>query len=91
MAQVLEREDLLERAVALARRHAGGDPEPERVEVAVERVGLAPGVRSAARAADLDEVRALGERIPFAGRDQVARQLDREVGSGTGTAPQSSQ
>ena len=76
---------------AVLRRHRRRDPEPERVEVAVERVGLALGRLAAARAGDVDEVGALGERVALAGRLDVARQDDRQVLAGTGTGPQSSQ
>ena len=64
------------------RRQRRRDPEEERVEVAVEGVGLALRRRAALRAVDVDEVGALGERIPFAGRHDVARQDDRQVGLG---------
>ena len=43
-----------------SRRHRGRDPEPERVEVAVEGVGLALGRLAAPGAGDVDEVGALG-------------------------------
>ena len=41
VAQVREREDLLERVLARLGGHARRHPQPQRVEVAVERVGLA--------------------------------------------------
>ena len=75
-AQVGVGEHLL---VAVGRRHRGGHPEPERVEVAVERVGLAPRRAAAGRAARLEEVGALGQRIAFAARLDVARQHDGQV------------
>ena len=65
--------------VAVLGRDRGRDPEPERVEVAVEGVGLALGGAAALRALDVDEVRALGQRVPFPGRHEVAREDDRQV------------
>ena len=56
------------------RRHRGRDPEPERVEVAVEGVGLPLGGLAAARALDVDEVGPLGERVALPGRLDVAGQ-----------------
>ena len=64
---------------ARLRRHRGRDPEPERVEVAVEGVGLALGGLAAARALDVDEVGALGERVALPGRLDVARQHHRQL------------
>ncbi len=65
--------------VAILRRHGGRHPEPEGVEVAVERVGLAPRRAAAARAGGLQEVGALGQRVALAGRLDVARQHHRQV------------
>ena len=59
--------------------HRGGHPEPERVEVAVEGVGLALGRLAAARAGDVDELGALGQRVALARRLDVARQHHRQV------------
>ena len=64
---------------AVLGRDRGRDPEPERVEVAVERVGLAPRGAAAARAGRLEEVGALGQRVALAGRLDVARQPHRQV------------
>ena len=47
--------------------------------MAVEGVGLAPGRLAAARAGDLDEVGALGQRVALPGRLDVARQHHRQV------------
>src|SRR5262249_53234296 len=47
--------------------------------MAVEGVGLAPGGSAAPRALDLDEVGALGQRVPLGTWHQVAREEDREV------------
>ena len=65
--------------VAVLGRDRRRDPEPERVEVAVEGVGLALGGAAAPRALDVDEVGALGQRVALAGRLDVARQDDRQV------------
>ena len=47
--------------------------------MAVEGVGLALGGAAAAGTVDVDEVGALGERVAFAGRGDVARQHHRQV------------
>ena len=74
VAQVREREDLLERLLARLDGDAHGHPQPQRVEVAVERVDLAPSRAIAARARGVHEVRALRERVAAAG----GRDVDRE-------------
>ena len=74
-----EREDLLERLLARLRRHARGHPQPQRVEVAVERVGLALGRAAAQRAGAFDELSQLGQRVAGAGRRDVERQQHRQL------------
>jgi hypothetical protein len=58
-------------------RDRRGDPEPERVEVAIERVGLALGRLAASRAVDLDELGPLGQRVALARRLDVPREDNR--------------
>ena len=66
-----------------------GYPQPQRVEVAVEGVGLALGRLAAHGAGDIDEVGALGERIAFPGRLDVARQAHRQLLDGDRHRPAS--
>ncbi len=74
MAQVGQREDLLERLLARLGGHAGRDPQPQRVEVAVERVGLAPAGPPHAGQVVCTKSSQLGQRVAGAGRRDVERQ-----------------
>ena len=79
MAQVGERKDLLQRLLARVRGHARGHPQPQRVEVAVERVGLASCRSATARAGGVDELVELGQRVAGARRAQVEGQDHRQL------------
>ena len=74
--------------LALLGGHAHGDPEPEGVEMAVERVGLPPGRAAAARTGGVDEVRALGQRVAVAGGRRSSGSSTGSCSRGTGTVPQ---
>ena len=79
-AQVLQREDLLQRLARARPGHAHGHPQPERVEVAVERVGLAarPGPPQLGQVVSTNSSRsASGLPVPV-GRD-VERQQHRQL------------
>src|SRR5207253_1482224 len=76
VAQVRDREYLLERLRARLDGDTNWNPQPQRVEVAVERVGLAARGAVAAGARRLHEVLALGERVAAARGRDVARQHD---------------
>ena len=82
VAQVLQSEDLLEGALALARGHACRHPEPQRVEVAVQRVGLPARGPAADRAARVDELIHLCEGVAGARGPDVQRQQHRQLITG---------
>ena len=84
VAQVGQREDLLQRLLAVLRRHARRQPQPERVEVAVQRVGLPPRRPAAGGAGRLHELLQLGQRIAGAGGAQVERQQHGQLLAGHG-------
>ena len=70
VAQVGQREDLLQRVLARLRRHARRHPQPQRVEVAVQRVRLAPrrpAARRAGRVARTPPARPAGCPCPSGG------------------------